>query len=364
MPDAPGEGTPPERGAPSRIVDVTTVSDTAVIVHATRPDGSVDVVRHTDLLPASTIELTLPDRSTRSVRTLGRPPGELLAVVATVNDVHFGEIAAGQVDDLTDGPIRRSAPGAEPYPELMNRAAAAEIVAIDPDAVIVKGDLSVDGLDEEWAAFEACYRMPFGERLHVVRGNHDAYHHQSAYVGHQRIDVPGLTVALLDTVIPGATTGRVDDDAIAWLDDVASDADRPVMAMGHHQQWIGDPARRSDDYFGLHPDGSDRLDETIERRTEIIAYSAGHTHRHRVRRMRRSGVASIEVGCVKDFPGTWAEHRVYEGGVMHLVHRVSDPEALRWSESCRNLYSDFGVDYEQYALGSLDDRCFLIPFRN
>ena len=50
-----------------------------------------------------------------------------------------------------------------------------EMAMVDPAAVSVKGDLSVDGAPEEWAAFEACYREPFGERLHVVRGNHDAW---------------------------------------------------------------------------------------------------------------------------------------------------------------------------------------------
>ena len=40
--------------------------------------------------------------------------------------------------------------------------------------------------------------------------------------------------------------------------------------------------------------------------------------------------------------------------------RISDPEALRWSNRCRILYSDFNVDYEQYAMGTLDDRCFVI----
>ena len=100
----------------------------------------------------------------------------------------------------------------------------------------------------------------------------------------------------------------------------------------------------------------------IERRRSIVAYTAGHTHRHR-RRVLDSGVPSIEIGCVKDFPGTWAEYRVYEGGIMQVVHRVSSIEALRWSERCRYLYADFGVDYETYALGRLEDRCFTIERR-
>jgi hypothetical protein len=341
-------------------MDVTTVADDLVVVH----DGLES--RRYDGLAADTDH----DLDGVSVRTLARPHGELLCRFATVNDVHFGEIEAGRIDDLTEGPIRRGEPGAEPYPEVMNRSAASEMAAIDPAAVIVKGDLSQDGRAEEWAAFEACYRAPFGDRLHVVRGNHDSYRHQAEYAGDQWIELPGLAVALLDTAIPGATTGSISTEQFEWLDDRCAAADQPVFVMGHHQQWIGHQRiergvepKRSDDYFGLHPDASDTLDSAAVRHTSIIGYAAGHTHRHRVRPMSRSGVPSIEIGCTKDFPGTWAEYRVYEGGVMQVVHRMSTPDALAWSESCRHLYADFGIDYETYALGTLADRCFTIPLR-
>ncbi len=361
-------------------IDVTTVTDSSAVLHIrTAPshgdEPAVWVHRIDDLSPDSDVVVEVADPVDESVshevafRTLPRPSGELRCTVTTVNDVHFGEMTAGQIDDLEMGPVLRSAPGAEPYPEVMNRAAVAEMAAVDPAAVVVKGDLSLDGAAEEWAAFEACYRTAFGDRLHVVRGNHDCYRHQTEYAGDQRIDLPGVTVALLDTTIPGSTTGDISTEQADWLDAVAEAATEPVIAMGHHQQWIAgtsaDPSesRRSDDYFGLHPDGSDRLDDVCMRRQSIIAYTAGHTHRHRVRAMTESGVPSIEVGCTKDFPGTWAEYRVFEGGIMQVVHRTSSPEALAWSEPCRGLYADFDVDYGTYALGELSDRCFVIPLR-
>ena len=310
-------------------MDVTTVADDLVVIH----DGLV-VHRYDGLTPDTEYEL-----HGTTVRTLPRPGGELLCRFATVNDVHFGETEAGRIDDLTEGPIRRADPGATPYPEVMNHAAALEIAAIEPAAVIVKGDLSVDGEPDEWEAFESCYRVPFGERLHVVRGNHDAYRHQAEYAGDQWIELPGVAVAMLDTTIPGATTGTITVEQVDWLDDHCAGADRPVFVMGHHQQWIGDgpDAKRSDDYFGLHPDASDALDALTERRSGVIGYAAGHTHRHRVRPMARSGRPSIEIGCTKDFPGTWAEYRVHEDGIMQVVHRMSTADALAWSESCRGL---------------------------
>ena len=334
-------------------MDVTTVADDLIVCH----DGAT-VVRLENLKPASTHNVRGVE-----VGTLARPKGELLCRFATVNDLHFGEVDCGSVDDQLGGPIQRAAEGDPPYAETMNRGAAAEIATIEPAAVIVKGDLSLDGQPEEWAAFEACYRSAFGERLHVARGNHDAYHGQTSYSGDQWIELPGVSVALLDTVIPFGTTGNISSEQLEWLDAHATTADRPVLVMGHHQQWIAQASgKRSGEYFGLHPDSSDALAEVVARRPRIVAYTAGHTHRHRVRRMA-CGVPTIEIGCVKDFPGTWAEYRVFAGGIMQVVHRVSSNEALSWSERCRHLYRDFGIDYETYALGALEDRCCNIPLR-
>src|SRR3954454_22307173 len=110
------------------------------------------------------------------VRTLVRPHGRLLATIATANDVHFGETECGKTGDpATDaiGPVLRSAPGDQPYPELMNGVVVDEMLALDPDVVVVKGDLTDTGKAEEYEAFLACYGR-LGPRMRHVRGNHDA----------------------------------------------------------------------------------------------------------------------------------------------------------------------------------------------
>ena len=61
---------------------------------------------------------------------------------------------------------------------------------------------------------------------------------------------------------------------------------------------------------------------------------------------------------MKDYPGVWAEYRVFEGGILQIVHRISDPEVLEWTDLTRALLPDRG--YERYAFGSIDDRCFPI----
>jgi 3',5'-cyclic-AMP phosphodiesterase len=338
--DVPTDPAAPHDPAPPPAVELTTVSDHEAVFH--RP-GRTD--RLAELSPDT--EHTVFGIT---FRTLPRPAGALLATVATVNDVH------------PIGPILRAEPGEPPYPETMNAGAAAEIEALGPDAVLVKGDLTADGHPEEFDAFLACYGR-FGQRLHVVRGNHDAYRGQGRFAGDRCVDVPGARLLLLDTVIPHQTTGRLSAEQLAWVGDLAAEApDLPVLLFGHHQNWL--EGNRDPGYFGLDPDSSDALCAAMAPHPNVLGYLAGHTHRHRVRRRADvPGAVFVEVGCVKDFPGTWAEYRVYEGGVLQVVHRISDPHALGWSERCRHLYRDFGVDYQTYALGSLDHRCFALPAR-
>jgi hypothetical protein len=150
-------------------------------------------------------------------------------------------------------------------------------------------------------------------------------------------------------------------DQIEWLDSIAADSDRPVLVFGHHHVWSPESRSREAGYFGINPDDSDRLVDVVARRPAIRGYFAGHTHRNRVRRFSLTGdVPWVEVACVKDFPGSWAEYRVFEGGVLQIHRRISTPEALAWTEKTRGM---FGGLYPDYAFGRLEDRCFTIASR-
>jgi 3',5'-cyclic-AMP phosphodiesterase len=250
-------------------------------------------------------------------------------------------------------------PDGEPlHPTFMNAAAIAEITAIDPDMVVVKGDLTLDGADHEFAEFQAAYGV-FGDKLLAVRGNHDAYHGQRYAAGPLVADLPGVRLCVLDTVIPFQTTGTISSEQIEWLTEQCANSDRPVLTFGHHNMWLDD-SRRTDTYFGLHPDAADQLLHVAQAQPKFCGYFAGHTHRNRVRRHASTGLVPFaEVTTVKDFPGSWAEYRVYEGGIQQIHHRIASPDALAWSEQCRALYSG-AVDYVAYSLGKPEDRSFVI----
>lgn len=331
-------------------LELTTVADDSAVLH----DGA-RVVRVDDLQSGT-------DHVVEGVAftTLTRPPGELLATVATVNDVHFGEVECGHISGLDLGPVLTVPPGHRPYPEMMNAAAVSEIARLQPHLVVAKGDLTTAGRREEYAAFEACYRPAFDQRLVITLGNHDHPAGGPVFTCPpvMEIDLPGAVAAVLDTTAAGVGGGRLSAEQLEWLDELGARATVPVLVFGHHPCWEEEAGDWLDRASAIDSAGSAALVEVVARRPALVGYFAGHTHRNRVRRFAAAGaVPFAEVACTKDFPGMWAEYRIFEGGVLQVAHRISDPDALEWSERCRALFAGL---YPSYAFGRLEDRCFRV----
>lgn len=355
------------------VVTCTTEVDATVVTrvgdHEVATTGTRHVARVGGLAPDTeyglAVEGARPDAWLPPlVHTLARPRGRLLATLATTNDVHFGETEAGRSGDpATDaiGPILRAEPGDDPYPEVMSRAAVAEIAALDPDAVVVKGDLTDRGTEEQYEAFLAVYGA-LGERMHHVRGNHDAMTDPTLATegAPYEVRVGDVSLAVLDTVVPGIDGGQLPSDQVEWLDALAGERSGPVLVFGHHHCWNLESTRRPERYFGIRPADSEALASVVARRETIVGYFAGHTHTNRVRRFRATGtVPFVEVGCTKDYPGAWAEYRVYEHGFTQVVRRVAAPDAFDWAERTRHMFQ--GV-YRDVVLGDVAARCFTQSF--
>jgi 3',5'-cyclic AMP phosphodiesterase CpdA len=286
--------------------------------------------------------------------------GRRLSTFATVNDIHFGETQCGGMEGDPDmGPVYCVPDGSTPYPEFMNAGAIREIAAINPDAVLVKGDLTCHGTMKEYSTFRDFYEPAFSDRLHCILGNHEAYHDAGIRAEKQiHIDLPGVTIAMIDTVRPGLTGGTVYDEDLAWLSEINDNATNPVLVFGHHHIW--DPATpyRSKDYFGIQPNESEKFIALIAEKNNLRGYFAGHTHRNRVRYFDQTGdFPWVEVACVKDFPGAWAEYQVFEQGILQITHRISSPQALDWTEKTKDMYNG---TYAEYAFGKLSDRCYVV----
>ena len=347
--------TDDDREVETRVGDAQTV--TAGPYHWARVTGlepGTEYAVHVDGAASSPL---LPHR----VTTLTPPPGRHVGTFATVNDVHFGEVQCGMLGTPEEvGPVFSSEPGEEPYPEVMNRGAIDAIERLDPEAVLVKGDLTNLGSEDEYAAFLRAYSK-LGPRMHHVRGNHDAMISANiAATGPFDLQLGGITLAVLDTVRPGKENGRIPEAQLTWLDELTEESTQPVLVFGHHHPWDPSAKERNADYFGINPDDSDALCALIDRRPAIAGYFAGHTHRTRLRRFPQArNVPVVEIACVKDYPGAWAEYRVYEGGYIQLTRRIDAPDALAWTEKTRHMFAGL---YRDYALGHLSDRCFVQQF--
>lgn len=219
------------------------------------------------------------------------------------------------------------------------RQALGRVLTLDPrpDCVVLTGDLADHGRAEEYAALReiiGSYPLP----LHLVAGNHDdrtallaafagtpflgqgagtsdgdtsdgdtSEGHTSegdtggSHIGagaaateattgrgngardtggtgdtHYAVRHDRLTVAVLDSAVPGEPGGRLGDGQLAWLDTVLAErTDVPAVVCLHHPPLpIGIPM-----LDGMRLADGDALAEVVARHPNVVRVLAGHVHR-------------------------------------------------------------------------------------
>src|SRR4051812_44220172 len=102
-------------------------------------------------------------------------------------------------------------------------------MALDPapDAVLLSGDVAADGRPEQYARVRELL-TPLAGPVHALPGNHDDRAELRAAFGlagaggepiRYAVEFGGLRLVLCDTTQPGRDDGRLDADALEWLDD-------------------------------------------------------------------------------------------------------------------------------------------------
>lgn len=116
-----------------------------------------------------------------------------------------------------------------------------------PDALIISGDLTNNGLPAEYACLAEMLARLVEMPIYVIPGNHDDRAAMREHLAH----LPGVTsdpefiqytvdnlpvrLVMLDSWIKGSAAGELCDKRLAWLDrTLAAEPDKPTMVVVHH----------------------------------------------------------------------------------------------------------------------------------
>ncbi|NUR86793.1 MAG: phosphodiesterase [Nonomuraea sp.] len=143
------------------------------------------------------------------------------------------------------------------------------------DAIIVTGDIADHALPEEYEIAKGL--LGSSAPLIVCPGNHDSVPEFERHLGsaNQVLRLPGLTLALADSSIPGRPDGYLRDETLEWLEGVL--AERPdvpaFVGMHHPAVELGVPYV---DRIRLNE--PERLAAVIRRHPNVAGVLVGHAH--------------------------------------------------------------------------------------
>jgi Icc protein len=126
-------------------------------------------------------------------------------------------------------------------PSLLERAIA-ELNELQPDVVIVSGDLTSDGFRQEFQTAREYIDRVECERIIVIPGNHDSrnvgYVHFEELFGDRSafITVDGVAIVAIDSTEPDLDHGTIGRGRYGWIEESFSDASAylRIFVLHHH----------------------------------------------------------------------------------------------------------------------------------
>jgi len=147
------------------------------------------------------------------------------------------------------------------------------------DLLVASGDISQDGSDESYALFQQLC-APLAAPLRWLPGNHDARAalNRASAAGNWRqpvVDLGNWRIVLLDSVIPGAVPGFLEQSELALLDRALAEAPERhhLVCLHHHPVSIG--------CHWMEPIGlrnAEALFAVLDRFPQVRALLWGHVH--------------------------------------------------------------------------------------
>jgi 3',5'-cyclic AMP phosphodiesterase CpdA len=225
---------------------------------------------------------------------------------------------------LSDLHVGAAWEGNDPLPRLERAIAAVRALPNPVDAVLVSGDLTDDGSEENYRLARRLLDS-FEVPVYVLPGNHD----DRARI-RQAFDLPGdgdepvdytaevgeLRLVVLDSSVPGQDPGGFDSEQLRRLDaELDRESERPtILAMHHPPLTTGVP-----EWDAINLVASERraLAEVVARHPQLRAIVGGHLHRVAASALAGCPVLSAPSTYLQGYPDFQPEH--FEGEEMGLV---------------------------------------------
>ena len=126
-------------------------------------------------------------------------------------------------------------------PTLLERAIV-EVNELEPDVVVISGDLTVDGLRGEYLEAREAIDGIACERLVIIPGNHDSrnvgYVHFEELFGERRSDLhmDGVSIVAVDSTEPDLDHGVIGRGRYGWIEErfASQDAFLRIFVLHHH----------------------------------------------------------------------------------------------------------------------------------
>ena len=156
-----------------------------------------------------------------------------------------------------------------------------EVNSLNPDAVVITGDLTNEGLKEQYEKCKALISKIHVEKIIAVSGNHDyrntGYLHFKKYFPFQTINELSDDVVLitLGTARPDRDEGEVGYRQISWLERTMKKYQSKTTILAMHHHLIGIPDTGSDRLTII--DAGDVLRATLDSNVNLVL--CGHKHR-------------------------------------------------------------------------------------
>jgi Icc protein len=163
-------------------------------------------------------------------------------------------------------------------PHLLERAIA-EVNELQPDVVVVSGDLTSNGFKDEYAlAREYLDRIECQAKV-VIPGNHDSrnvgYVHFEDLFGERNsvLHLGGVTIVAVDSTEPDLDNGQIGRGRYRWLEEqFAEPADLRIFVLHHHLLPVPGTGRERN----IVHDAGDTLEALQRARVDLVL--SGHKH--------------------------------------------------------------------------------------